>query len=78
MVRETVDVDASIFAAGDHHGSTIYQQEKFLEMARNRGQPGVNVENGLMSVATGRAAEFSAKTGQVVDFTDFLNCNGAA
>jgi myo-inositol 2-dehydrogenase/D-chiro-inositol 1-dehydrogenase len=37
--REIVDVDAAILAAGDHHGSTFFQHQKFLEMIRNGGCP---------------------------------------
>jgi myo-inositol 2-dehydrogenase/D-chiro-inositol 1-dehydrogenase len=61
--REIVDVDAAILAVGDHHGSTFFQHQKFLEMIRNGGMPEVSLEDGLKAVRIGLAAEKSAKTG---------------
>lgn len=68
VVREEVEVDHQILAAGDHHGSTFYQHERFREMVRTgKGQPEVTVLDGLWSVIVGEAAEESARTGQVVE-----------
>jgi myo-inositol 2-dehydrogenase/D-chiro-inositol 1-dehydrogenase len=64
--REIVDVDAAILAVGDHHGSTFFQHQKFLEMIRNGGTPEVSLEDGLKAVRIGLAAEKSAKTGEAI------------
>jgi len=65
-----VEVDHTILAAGDHHGSTFYQHQRFLEMVRSGGtKPEVSLEDGLLSVIVGEAAEQSAKTGQAVELS---------
>ncbi len=61
--RETVHVDEAVLAAGDHHGSTFYQHQKFIEMMRSGGTPDVTLEDGLKAVMMGAAAERSAVTG---------------
>ena len=68
VVRKEVEVDPEILAAGDHHGSTFYQHERFRDMVRTgNGQPEVTVLDGLWSVIVGEAAEESARTGQPVE-----------
>lgn len=64
--REAVAVDESILAAGDHHGSTFYQHQKFLELLREGGVPEVSLEDGLKAVIIGAAAEESIRTGMPV------------
>lgn len=64
--RETIEVDHTILAAGDHHGSTFFQHQKFFAMVRDGGVPEVTLEDGLKSVRIGLAAEHSARTGEVV------------
>ena len=64
--REIVDVDAAILAVGDHHGSTYFQHQKFLEMIRSNGVPEVSLEDGLKAVRIGLAAEQSAKSGAAI------------
>lgn len=67
VTTQVVDVDHAVLAAGDHHGSTFYQHQRFLELVRNgQGKPEVSLEDGLWSVRVGEAAEQSAKTGQPV------------
>jgi len=66
VTKEDVHVDMQILGAGDHHGSTFYQHQRFLEMLRNGGEPEVSVRDGRISVAVGLAAEESARTGQAV------------
>ncbi len=64
-----VPVDAHILNAGDHHGSTYYQHERFRDLIRaGSGRPDVTVEDGLWSVRMGEAAERSIQTGEVVRF----------
>lgn len=64
--RETLHVDAAIVAAGDHHGSTFYQHQRFLDLVRNGGEPEVTLEDGTKAVVVGAAAEESARTRQVI------------
>lgn len=69
---EKVETDVAILGAGDHHGSTFYQHQKFHQMVRHGGSPEVNAEDGLIAVAIGAAAELSAQTGQPVDMKQFM------
>lgn len=68
VVVETVDVDEKVLQAGDHHGSTYFQHERFRNLVQSgRGTPEVSLEDGLWSVRVGEAAEESARTGQVIN-----------
>ncbi|MEP2531401.1 Gfo/Idh/MocA family oxidoreductase [Shimia sp.] len=68
VTREEVEVDEAILAAGDHHGSTFFQHQRFRDLVRNgTGQPEVTLLDGLWSVIVGEAAEESAKTGQAIE-----------
>ncbi len=65
--RQTIDLDKEIMAAGDHHGSTYFQHQRFLEMVQTgHGRPEVSMEDGLWAVMVGEAAQRSARTGQAV------------
>lgn len=65
---EQVEVDDTVLAAGDHHGSTYYQHLRFRDLIRaGHGDPEVGPEDGLWSVRVGEAAEQSARTGQAVN-----------
>ncbi|WP_245408319.1 Gfo/Idh/MocA family protein [Zhengella mangrovi] len=69
---EDIEVDETILGAGDHHGSTFYQHQRFLDLVRTgQGQPEVTAEDGLWSVLVGAAAEQSARSGQAVDLRSF-------
>lgn len=52
--------------SGDHHGSTYFQHEKFLELVRRGGKVEVTLEDGMKAVMIGAAAEESARTGMAV------------
>ena len=68
--REVVEVDEAILAAGDHHGSTFYQHQKFRDLVlAGKGTPEVSLHDGLWSVVVG---EQSARTGKAI------NLRGAA
>ncbi len=68
VVREAIEVDPDLLSAGDHHGSTYYQHERFRDMVRaGTGQPEVSLLDGLWSVVVGEAAEESARTGKSVE-----------
>lgn len=63
-----IEVDHEILGAGDHHGSTYYQHQKFRDLVlTGKGQPEVTLEDGLWSVLVGEAAEQSARSGQAVE-----------
>jgi hypothetical protein len=70
-LREVIHVDAAVLAAGDHHGSTYFQHQRFLRMVQEGGTPEVGLREGLISVAVGAAAEQSVKTGLPVTIPDF-------
>jgi predicted dehydrogenase len=66
-VREVVHTPEYLLHAGDHHGSTFYQHERFLELVRaGGGRPEVTLEDGYWSVLVGEAAEESARCGQAI------------
>ncbi len=68
---EDIHVDAAILGAGDHHGSTYFQHQHFLDLVRaGSGNPEVGAEDGLWSVMVGAAAERSAKSGQSVSLEE--------
>ena len=68
VVREEIEVDHSILAAGDHHGSTFFQHQRFRDLVQTgRGRPEVSLHDGLWSVVVGEAAEESARTGRAID-----------
>jgi len=63
-----IEVDHQILGAGDHHGSTYYQHQKFRNLVLSgNGRPEVTLEDGLWSVLVGEAAEQSACSGQAVE-----------
>ncbi|MBO9398966.1 Gfo/Idh/MocA family oxidoreductase [Shimia sp. R9_2] len=67
VVREEVEVDEKVLQAGDHHGSTYFQHERFRDLVQSgQGKPEVSLEDGLWSVRVGEAAEESARSGQAV------------
>ena len=66
--KEDIHVDETILGAGDHHGSTYYQHQRFLELVRTgTGKPEVTAEDGLWSVIVGAAAETSARMGCAIE-----------
>lgn len=65
--REIIPVDDTLLRAGDHHGATFFQHQRFLQMMRaGAGRPDVTLEDGLWAVYVGAAAEESVRTGQPV------------
>lgn len=67
-VREVVHTPPELLIAGDHHGSTYYQHEKFADLVRRGdGVPEVTLADGYWSVLVGEAAEESARSGQAID-----------
>ena len=67
-VREVVHTPPELLVAGDHHGSTFYQHQRFCDLVRTgHGTPEVSLEDGYWSVRVGEAAEESARSGQAID-----------
>ncbi len=66
--REPIHVDETILSAGDHHGSTYFQHQKFLNLVRTgEGEVEVSLEDGMKAVMIGAAAEESVRTGKAID-----------
>ena len=64
--REDIHVDEAVLSAGDHHGSTFYQHERFLRLIREGGKPEVSLDDGYRAVEIGAAAEESIRSGTAV------------
>jgi myo-inositol 2-dehydrogenase/D-chiro-inositol 1-dehydrogenase len=70
-ITEKVLTDEKVLQADDHHGSSFFQHQKFLEMVQGgRRDPEVTLEDGLWSVRVGAAAELSARTGKAINMED--------
>lgn len=65
--RRLVEVDASVLAAGAHHGSTYYEHLGFRRAILGEGPVEVTLEDGLKAVAMGMAAELSVREKRVVE-----------
>ncbi|MGM9471342.1 Gfo/Idh/MocA family protein [Pseudarthrobacter sp. YS3] len=66
-VRQAIEVDAKILAAGGHHGSTYYEHLGFRNAVLGAGRVEVTVQDGLRAVRMGLAAEQSAREGKAVE-----------
>ena len=64
--RRVVEVDHTVLAAGDHHGGTYFQHQRFLAAARGEGPVEVTLSDGLRAVALGAAAEQAVREGRAV------------
>ena len=64
-VEVAVPVDLKLLQAGDHHGSTFYQHEKFQQVVLGHMPPEVSLHDGCMAVKMGLAAQESARSGEV-------------
>lgn len=65
---EVVEVDETILQAGDHHGSTFFQHQKFHNLIKSgTGRAEVSLDDGLWSVLMGEAAETSAREGRAIE-----------
>ena len=61
-------LDQTLQDAGDHHGSTFYQHQKFLDLVCGRlVEAEVSLEDGLRAVKMGLAAQESARTHQMIE-----------
>ncbi|SFJ33519.1 Gfo/Idh/MocA family protein [Jannaschia pohangensis] len=67
-VREVIHTPEALLIAGDHHGSTFFQHQRFCDLVRTgKGRPEVSLEDGYWSVLVGEAAEESARSGHAID-----------
>jgi len=71
FTQEDIPLDPAIARAGDHHGSTFFQHQRFAQMVKTGGAPDVSLRDGRIAVAVGGAAEESARTGQAVLLPDY-------
>ena len=69
---ETISVDPIILKAGHHHGSTYYEHLAFINAVKNKLNPEVSLNDGLIAVAIGEAAETSIKLGRVVKLNEII------
>ena len=70
---ENIEVDKKIIEAGHHHGSTYYEHLAFLKTIENSSNPEVSIDDGLISVAVGEAAEQSIKQGRLINLKEIIN-----
>ena len=68
-----VELDDALIAAGDHHGSTFYQHQKFLKLVREGGEPEVSLEDGKRAVKMGLLAQEAARTQRVIEIKEFAS-----
>ncbi|MFK7866231.1 MAG: Gfo/Idh/MocA family protein [Alphaproteobacteria bacterium] len=73
QTRTMFDMDETLSALGDHHGSTLEQHRRFLDLitGRKTGKPEVGLEDGYWAVRMGEAAQESAKHNRLISFKDF-------
>ena len=71
IITDDIEVDKKILMAGHHHGSTYFEHLAFYDAIKNNTLPDVSLEDGLMSVAIGQAAELSIKENRVIKMSEF-------
>lgn len=59
--RRAIHVDEAVLKAGDHHGSTYFQHQKFRDAVLGNGDVEVSMDDGLKAVIIGLAAEESVR-----------------
>lgn len=68
-----IDMDETVSAAGDHHGSTFYQHKKFFDLVCGKlAEPEVSLADGIMAVKMGLAAQESAHSHKAVSINPVL------
>ena len=70
---ENIEVDKKILEAGHHHGSTYYEHLAFLKAIESNSNPEVSLEDGLIAVAVGEAAEQSIKQGRLINLDEIIS-----
>ena len=70
--RIPIESDPRIKEQGFHHGASYLEHLGFLDAINNQTPPSVTVNDGLMSIVLGIAAQQSIETGQLVKISDTL------
>ena len=70
---ENIEVDKKILNAGHHHGSTYYEHLAFLNAIKDNSNPEVSLDDGLIAVAVGEAAEKSIKLKRLVKLEEIID-----
>jgi len=71
--RQIIKVDKKILSAGYHYGSTYYQHLSFINAIKKRIKAEVSLQDGLVAVAIGEAAEKSIKEKRLVYMKEIIN-----
>ncbi|HEY8566513.1 MAG TPA: Gfo/Idh/MocA family oxidoreductase [Beijerinckiaceae bacterium] len=66
----SVHVDETVLRAGDHHGSTYFQHQRFRAAVLDGAPVEVTLEDGLKAVAIGLAAERSIRERRAIPIED--------
>ena len=66
-ITEDVVIDQALLEAGDHHGSTFFQHEKFLNVVCGKGNVEVTLDDGRRAVEMGLAAQEAAQRHCVIE-----------
>ncbi len=68
VIREELEVDETVLAERDHHGSTVSRHQRLRHLARSgKGMPEASILDGLWSVVEGETAKESARMRQAID-----------
>ncbi len=62
-----IPVDPALLDAGDHNGSTFYQHQKFQQLVLGNHPVEVSLQDGLMAVKIGMAAQQSSTLGKAIN-----------
>ncbi|GLQ21384.1 Gfo/Idh/MocA family protein [Algimonas porphyrae] len=65
-VTTDIPIDPQLLEAGDHHGSTFYQHQRFLQVVRGEAPVEVTLDDGRRAVEMGLAAQAAASNHSVV------------
>lgn len=65
-----IPLDETLVEAGDHHGATFYQHQKFLKMVREGGAAEVTLEDGKRAVKMGLLAQEAAQRHRVINLRE--------
>ena len=71
--NEKINVDKKIIEAGHHHGSTYYEHLAFLKAIESTSASEVSLEDGLIAVAVGEAAEKSIKERRLINLEEIIS-----
>ncbi|NNC92209.1 MAG: Gfo/Idh/MocA family oxidoreductase [Acidimicrobiia bacterium] len=72
IVEEHEVIDDRIQWEGGHHGGSYIEHLEFIQAIRSDSPAAVTLEDGLLSVAMGVAAQLAIEEGRVVDMSEVL------